>query len=230
MPRSLEMLLDDYNLALGVESPNPKLIRPRLDAILIHILSVVKEARQRSENRNMRGGSQSSRFGMSAILDAVSWGPRHRLCMAHDFEGCSYIVGCTVDYALWYGSRQDLETNFIVVRSDVLMEDECWMPLAAMSIIHYARKKAGRNAEIYGICTDSYKWTFLHLNSKSQEADEGYAKYSSLHLDWTQGQQEEIVSQIAKIIKQAIKIAISEAQMNRRKMTVSQMTGCMVLE
>ncbi|GFG09902.1 hypothetical protein IFM5058_04657 [Aspergillus udagawae] len=164
MPSSLEILLDDYNLALGVESPNAKLIRPRLDSILIQTLSVVKEARQ------------------------------------------SYIVGCTIDYALWYGSRQDLETNFIVHRSDVLMEDECWTPLAAMSIIHYARKKTGRNAEIYGICTDSYKWTFLHLNSKSQ-------------LDWTKGQQEEIVSQIGKIIKQEIEIAVSEAQMNRRKMT-----------
>ncbi|GIC86322.1 uncharacterized protein Aud_002690 [Aspergillus udagawae] len=99
-----------------------------------------------------------------------------------------------------------------------------------MSIIHYARKKTGRNAEIYGICTDSYKWTFLHLNSKSQEADERYAKYSSLQLDWTKGQQEEIVSQIGKIVKQEIEIAISEAQMNRRKMTVSQMTGCMVFD
>ncbi|GFF55194.1 hypothetical protein IFM58399_10009 [Aspergillus lentulus] len=213
MPSSLERLLDDYNLALIVESPNAKLIRPRLDAILIQILSVVKEARRKSGN---------GRFGISAILDAVFWGSRHRLCIAHDFQGCSYIVGCTVHYALWYGSRQDLETNFVVVRSNMLMEDECWMPLAAMSIIHYARKKAGRNAEIYGVCTDSYKWTFLHLNSKSQ--------YSSLHLDWTKGQQEEIISQIGKIIKQAIEIAISEAQMNRRKMTVSQMTGCVVLE
>ncbi|GFF95986.1 hypothetical protein IFM47457_10645 [Aspergillus lentulus] len=159
MPSSLERLLDDFNLALIVESPNAKLIRPRLDAILFQILSVVKEARQKSEN---------GRFGMSAILDAVFWGSRHRLCIAHDFQSCSYIVGCTVDYALWYGSRQDLETNFVVIRSDMLMEDECWMPLAAMSIIHYARKKAGRNAEIYGVCTDSYKWTFLHLNSKSQ--------------------------------------------------------------
>ncbi|EAW17081.1 uncharacterized protein NFIA_004370 [Aspergillus fischeri NRRL 181] len=123
MPSSLESLLDDYNLALIVESPNTKLIRPRLDAILIQILSVVKEARQKSE---------IGRFGMSAILDAVSWGSRRRLCIAHDFQGCSYIVGCSVDYTLWYGSQQDLETNFIVVRSDVLMEEECWMPLAAM--------------------------------------------------------------------------------------------------
>jgi hypothetical protein len=49
-------------------------------------------------------------------------------------------------------------------------------------------------------------------------------------LDWTKGQQEEIISQIGKTIKQAIRIAISEAQMNRRKMTVSQMTGCVALE
>jgi hypothetical protein len=49
-------------------------------------------------------------------------------------------------------------------------------------------------------------------------------------LDWTKGQQEEIISQISKIIKQAIETAISETQMNRRKMTVTQMTGCMVLE
>jgi hypothetical protein len=49
-------------------------------------------------------------------------------------------------------------------------------------------------------------------------------------LDWTKGQQEEIVSQIGKIVKQEIEIAISEAQMNRRKMTVSQMTGCMVFD
>ncbi|KAF7157755.1 hypothetical protein CNMCM6106_003738 [Aspergillus hiratsukae] len=141
MPSCLERLLDDYNLALIVEAPNPQLIRPRLDSILIQILSAVKEARQRSENTSPR---------------------------THEFEGSRYVVGCTVDYALWYGSRQDLETNCIVVRNDELMKDECLMPLAAMSIIHYARKKAGRNSEIYGICTDSYKWTFLHLNSKSQ--------------------------------------------------------------
>jgi hypothetical protein len=49
-------------------------------------------------------------------------------------------------------------------------------------------------------------------------------------LDWAKGQQKEIVSQIGRIVKQEIEIAISEAQMNRRKMTVSQMTGCMVLE
>ncbi|KAJ8195537.1 hypothetical protein LV164_002383 [Aspergillus fumigatus] len=123
MPCSLERLLDDYNLALIAESPNSQLIRPRLDAILIQILSVVKETRQKSVN---------GKFGMSAILDAVSWGSRRRLCIAHDFQGCSYTVSCSVDYTLWYGNQQDLETNFIVVRSDVLMEDECWMPLAAM--------------------------------------------------------------------------------------------------
>ncbi|KAH2783378.1 hypothetical protein KXW19_005756 [Aspergillus fumigatus] len=170
MPCSLERLLDDYNLALIAESPNNQLIRPRLDAILIQILSVVKETRQKSVN---------GKFGMSAILDAVSWGSRRRLCIAHDFQGCSYTVSCSVDYTLWYGNQQDLETNFIVVRSDVLMEDECWMPLAAMSIIHYARKKAGRNAEIYGVCTDSYKWTFLHLNNKSQIEDSNWQKLMS---------------------------------------------------
>ncbi|KAH1749013.1 hypothetical protein KXV22_003399 [Aspergillus fumigatus] len=125
MPCSLERLLDDYNLALIAESPNSQLIRPRLDAILIQILSVVKETRQKSVN---------GKFGMSAILDAVFWGSRRRLCIAHDFQGCSYTVSCSVDYTLWYGNQQDLETNFIVVRSDVLMEDECWMPLAAMSL------------------------------------------------------------------------------------------------
>ncbi|KAH2342154.1 hypothetical protein KXV29_002934 [Aspergillus fumigatus] len=170
MPCSLERLLDDYNLALIAESPNSQLIRPRLDAILIQILSVVKETRQKSVN---------GKFGMSAILDAVFWGSRRRLCIAHDFQGCSYTVSCSVDYTLWYGNQQDLETNFIVVRSDVLMEDECWMPLAAMSIIHYARKKAGRNAEIYGVCTDSYKWTFLHLNNKSQIEDSNWQKLMS---------------------------------------------------
>jgi hypothetical protein len=49
-------------------------------------------------------------------------------------------------------------------------------------------------------------------------------------LDWTKDQHEEIVSQIGKIIKQAIEIAISEARMDRRRMSVSQMTGCTVLE
>lgn len=72
--------------------------------------------------------------------------------------------------------------------------------------------------------------TCLACDQMIWEADERYTKYSSLHLDWTKDQQEEIISQIGKIIKQAIEIAISEAQMARRKMSVSQMTGCTVLE
>lgn len=35
-------------------------------------------------------------------------------------------------------------------------------------MIHRARKKAGRNADIYGIFTDSYKWAFAHIDNKSR--------------------------------------------------------------
>ncbi|THC94990.1 hypothetical protein EYZ11_005543 [Aspergillus tanneri] len=156
--------------------------------------AAVKKMDQISEHEISAGESTLSWDEAIQISGAPYWGFQETFTIPHIVGWKSHTLETIVNYVLWYGTRRNLETNLVVVRCDTIMDSESWRALAAMSIVHRTRKDAGKNGEIYGICTDSYMWTFLHFSDHSQ--------VSKLVLRWSDGQQK-IISQICKIIKQA---------------------------
>ncbi|KAA8649261.1 uncharacterized protein ATNIH1004_005158 [Aspergillus tanneri] len=194
LPDSFEPLMADYTQALNAETHKERLIQPRLDSILLLLLAAVKKMDQISEHEISAGESTLSWDEAIQISGAPYWGFQETFTIPHIVGWKSHTLETIVNYVLWYGTRRNLETNLVVVRCDTIMDSESWRALAAMSIVHRTRKDAGKNGEIYGICTDSYMWTFLHFSDHSQ--------VSKLVLRWSDGQQK-IISQICKIIKQA---------------------------
>ncbi|KKA19849.1 Uncharacterized protein T310_6173 [Rasamsonia emersonii CBS 393.64] len=88
-------------------------------------------------------------------------------------------------------------------------------------MIHWARKKAGRNAAIYGICTDSYEWAFAHIDNKS--------RYTRRFLHWMHGQEQEIIAQVNKIVDQAAVLAATATRRSSQSgRSVSELTHCRV--
>ncbi|KAF9885513.1 hypothetical protein FE257_012840 [Aspergillus nanangensis] len=146
MPESFENLMEDFVLAILPTSANSASIRPRLDAICLQLLAVTR--------KNQR----------KAVIETPYWRSNSTITSPVD-----PVLKTSVDYILWYGPREEWSTQLVIIRRDRLIHDESWAALPAMAIIQDARKARGYESGVYGVCTDSYTWTFLHLTHHGQE-------------------------------------------------------------
>ncbi|KAL4783775.1 hypothetical protein BJX76DRAFT_357679 [Aspergillus varians] len=185
---SFESLLQDYTLALFSPGDDPIPTRPRVDAILHHMLARAKREVQKPSD--------------IATLKTVFWGYDQVISLP-DTECDGTIWDCSLDYVLWYGDQRELETNLVVILDEKLTEGDGfdgYLPvLAAMSMIRYNQSPDSINRDMYGILTDGFKWMFLHLNGKN--------KYSWLELNWVD-QQHAIVGQLGRIIKKSASLKL----------------------
>ncbi|KNG90881.1 hypothetical protein ANOM_000993 [Aspergillus nomiae NRRL 13137] len=157
MPNSAEQLLDDYALALNIASPNTVAMRCRIDAVLLSILATAKKEETNAREHTAPDAEDSLYL---AFLPKVS--------MPHTIKGKRYTLECNADNILWYGDRDELDTNLLVVRKESPLDTGDYSTLAPMVMIHRAHRLAGRKTEIYGICTDSCEWNFIHINKKGR--------------------------------------------------------------
>ncbi|KAL3470882.1 hypothetical protein BJX99DRAFT_238559 [Aspergillus californicus] len=174
----LESFLEKYKLC------HPS-VRARFDLILLYFNFEERVQQALLDIELLQGQDE-----ITKILETLRWDFRQTVTVLPSLD-------CDVDWVLRYGVTEHLEINLVVVEKQVAaMNEGTPNALAAMSMIHRARKKVGRNAEIFGITTDTHEWKFEHLDNKSQHA--------SLILNWANGQQEEIIDQWCKILDQAI--------------------------
>ncbi|RAQ49706.1 hypothetical protein AFGD_002249 [Aspergillus flavus] len=180
MPEHFEQLMTDIALVYSTEDSKSSSIRPKVDGVLLHLSAIVRRKKDQ--------------------LYADSSLPSHHIHAAPYWHFQTTITGSddlafktSVDYVLWYGARGDWDTNLVVVRSSGLLDDECWAALPSMSIVYAARKARKYKGGIYGVCTDSHTWTFLHLSDRGR---------SKRCLIWDDNKQE-IIGQLYKIIGQA---------------------------
>ena len=100
----VESHLKNYELAVGKSSPDDILIRLRTDAILLHVLSALKIEKEAKIGGKSCALSvlESLRLDFQQVI-SVPFGKNHS---PHRI----------VDYILWYGNMEDLETNLVIVR------------------------------------------------------------------------------------------------------------------
>ncbi|KAI9374205.1 hypothetical protein BJX61DRAFT_541038 [Aspergillus egyptiacus] len=194
VPERLAFLLSSFDLATAVESPDVSLIRPRLTAILLIALARAKEkAEQLITEMNLGPEGEE----IIKRLSDIHWDCEEKISVKHNFEGQDVLLENEVETLLSSGGgMKGLETHFPVCRKKTLGVDESAGVLSALCLIHQARKKAGRNALIYGVTTDSYEWTFYHISNGSY--------YSELVLRWKDGEQDKVFGLLCHILINAV--------------------------
>ncbi|RDW59328.1 uncharacterized protein DSM5745_11023 [Aspergillus mulundensis] len=203
IPTYLLTLIEDYSIAMRptgtvattADIPIPS--RPRVDAILNHVLATVKR-------RVLAGLTSQEQSEACGRLQRIFWSYEQVVHLADTAQRQGNILDCAVDYVLWHGDQPGLETNLIVVRAvrpvGTNGDEQCRPVLAAMSLIQHNRTKHSANKETYGVLTDGYEWIFLHIDKKY--------KLSSLKLSWNEDHQA-VVNQFSKIIYKAFKLKLS---------------------
>ncbi|GMF92720.1 unnamed protein product [Aspergillus oryzae] len=150
--------MTDIALVYSTEDSKSSSIRPKADGVLLHLSAIVRRKKDQ--------------------LYADSSLPSHHIHAAPYWHFQTTTTGsddlafkASVDYVLWYGACGDWDTNLAVVRSSGLLDDECWAALPSMSVVYAARKARKYKGGIYGVCTDSHTWTFLHLSDRGRAFD-----------------------------------------------------------
>ncbi|KAF7627970.1 hypothetical protein AFLA_003337 [Aspergillus flavus NRRL3357] len=186
-PDSLKQLLDDGPLALSITPPDIAVIRGRLDAILFSRLSAAIKEEINALKHTSLGDAPGA--GNTLYLDCLL-----KVSTPHSIKGEHFIPEHDVDNILWYGDRDKLDTNLVITRKEIPLDSQDRSPLPSMILIHRTREFVGRKSEIFGICTDSYQWNFMHINKKRQ--------VSRLSLYWLHDQH-----QIEKLVRHIIRQA-----------------------
>ncbi|KAL4787646.1 hypothetical protein BJX76DRAFT_354125 [Aspergillus varians] len=216
-PVVLSRVLDDFQAAVGNSQENEALIRTRLSAILL--LTLADEKRPASSHSN------SVPPIVAQNIQGVFWGFEKQIAKKINYKNAHHNLNGFLDYCLWWGSPDDLETNLVVVEAKAsghASAGRC-QALVSMAMIHTARKQAGkRDCQVFGIGTDSYEFNFITIDNNSE--------YSWVNLFWsTEASQIAIVSQITRIMRHAAALApTSTRHSNVSATSVSQLTGCTI--
>ncbi|KAB8221092.1 hypothetical protein BDV33DRAFT_202815 [Aspergillus novoparasiticus] len=212
MPGNLRQLLDDYKLALKTTSPNTAAMRGRLDATLFaNLAAAMKEEANARIHTSFDDAPDARNY---LYLDCLL-----NISMPESMKGEDFILKRDVDNILWYGDSNKLETNLVLTRKSSPSNSQDYSPLPSMVLIHRAHRLAGRKTEIYGICNDSYRWNFMHINKKG--------RVSHLSLSWLHDQQQ-IENQVRRIIFESI-VLRQKAGGSSRRLTCSELIGCKIL-
>ncbi|KAE8323644.1 hypothetical protein BDV39DRAFT_195720 [Aspergillus sergii] len=156
--------LDDSALVLSITPPNIAVMRGRLDAVLFSNLSAVmkEEIIARKHTRLDDARDATSSLYPDCLL---------KVSTPHSIKGEQFILAHDVDNILWYGDRDKLDTNLVVTSKEIPLDSQDCSSLPSMVLIHLSHRLVGRKTEIYGICTDSYRWNFMHINKKGRVSE-----------------------------------------------------------
>ncbi|EIT82305.1 hypothetical protein AO1008_02663 [Aspergillus oryzae 100-8] len=161
--------LNDGPLALSITPPDIAVIRGRLDAILFSRLSAAIKEEINALKHTSLGDAPGA--GNTLYLDCLL-----KVSTPHSIKGEHFIPEHDVDNILLYGDRDKLDTNLVITRKEIPLDSQDRSPLPSMILIHRTREFVGRKSEIFGICTDSYQWNFMHINKKRQ-VSESHSSY-----------------------------------------------------
>ncbi|KAJ0421235.1 hypothetical protein BJY00DRAFT_312148 [Aspergillus carlsbadensis] len=198
LPSHLGKLLHDWDEVFRSREEN-EIIRSRLNSIIVSTLA----ARRREGAVKQHGPEKEAIASTRAHTSYrhLRWVSEKPVAFKWRIRGKRTEIRGRMDYALWYGSRKDLDTNLLVVQAKGLYGAGCCVlqVITFMAIIHHVRRERGRtNAPIYGIATDSMYWYFVRLHP-----DGVVSKHV---VDWNVNPME-FVSQIHKIMDHAAYLA-----------------------
>ncbi|KAL2847359.1 hypothetical protein BJX68DRAFT_268226 [Aspergillus pseudodeflectus] len=196
---SVNFLLRDY--ASGFTSTDnvaDLASRIRVDAILIMSLGIAKE-------KLLESLAGQARCVTEKRLETLFWSPDQFISVPESLLSHCGIQYAALDYVLWFGDTRELQTNLVVLRVDeplgeVVEEQYCFAALATAAMIHHGRAKRPVMQGTYGIVTDGLRWIFLHVNKEGE--------YSSIKLNWMDGNEHTIVGLIGRIMDQAVAVKI----------------------
>ncbi|KAL3452135.1 hypothetical protein BJX65DRAFT_303847 [Aspergillus insuetus] len=217
LPIPLESVLSDFASATRGFKDNETKMRSRLDVIfyLTHG-DTQRSAYYRNELITPR---------VAQHINEVHFATEKQISQSITYEQAQRNLNGFMDYTLWWGHRDDLETNIVVVEAKARGGARWGMKQALVStaMIHSTRKKFGKkNCRVFGIGTDSFDFIFLAIDSEST--------YRSHSVCWRYTAEKiEIVSRIAKIIREAAALVPTS---NRASIdsadSVRSQTGCKI--
>ncbi|KAL3451565.1 hypothetical protein BJX65DRAFT_268113 [Aspergillus insuetus] len=181
--------------------------RVRVDAILIMSLGIAKE-------KLVNSVGEEARTDMEERLERLFWSPNQFITVSEPSLSPCDIQYLALDYVLWFGDTRELQTNLVVLRAEepldeVVEKQYCSAALAATAMIHHCRAKQPVIQGTYGVVTDGLTWIFLYVNKEGE--------YSSVKLNWMEGNENAIVAIIGKILDQAVavKMICEDAEVDR---------------
>ncbi|KXG50158.1 uncharacterized protein PGRI_061250 [Penicillium griseofulvum] len=183
LPRYLELVLADYDLATGGSPPNEALLRSRIDVIMLSTLAKMKHESKINPRLSI-GFSLSTETIKSLHLQF-----ERSIERPWKVKGERVLLSGVVDYSLWFGRPEDYETNLVMVeaKKPEALKAGVFQCLAYMGMIHHTRKTSKMfDTSVYGVATDSFEWHFIHIRENSEYAiriyhwDTGKSKILSL--------------------------------------------------
>ncbi|KAL3458208.1 hypothetical protein BJX64DRAFT_267012 [Aspergillus heterothallicus] len=219
----LAKTMENIDLVYGKADPNEAVIRLKVDAILLEVLATIKrlELGQWGNEKSLakRMSSETTIEGKSLQM-ALETPISYPMTLRYEKGPRRVEVRGRMDYCLWYGKPCEAETNLMVVEAKTLgkaSEGE-YQALCYMSMIQDARRKAKRTlTPLWGIATDSRHWEFLRLDTNG--------KVSAHTLRWNYDQQDEILSLLYKIAREASTLSPVNSLDLHRHETVEDVTG-----
>ena len=115
-------MLADWDEAYTGADQNEQVIRGRLNSIVVSIL-----AAKRGKQRGQHGATSNE---LNPQYKSLRWALERTLNFNWKIKGKMTKIQGRVDFALWYGSREDVETNMVVVEAKRLDEAGLGVPQA----------------------------------------------------------------------------------------------------
>ncbi|KAL3447343.1 hypothetical protein BJX65DRAFT_308072 [Aspergillus insuetus] len=171
--RTAESKLAGLRQRIHVVYPEHRLIRPKLEIILVALLSHALDSYRKNESK--KKGEKTHLFSSGAksktrIADLISITGDRSLTGRHCSKGGQeYYIATKVEHLVLHGEPEDLEVSAVIIRAREIGEDRVDHLLANMARIHEARLLAHeKDAEIWGIATDCETWTFAYIDNESR--------------------------------------------------------------
>ncbi|KAL2801091.1 hypothetical protein BJX66DRAFT_289002 [Aspergillus keveii] len=218
LPIPLETVLTDFETVTRGSKDNETKLRSRFDVIfyLTHA-----DTQRSAYYRN----NELITPRVAQHIDEVHFATEKQISQTITYQQAQRHLNGFMDYTLWWGHQDDLETNLVVVEAKALGGASLGMKqaLVSMAMIHSARKKSGKkDCRIFGIGTDSFDFFFLAIDNDST--------WGSHYVRWrSTAEKIEIVSRIAKMIREAAALVPTS---NRASIdsadSVRSQTGCKI--
>ncbi|PLB49740.1 hypothetical protein P170DRAFT_465066 [Aspergillus steynii IBT 23096] len=202
-PSHLHDQLESYRLGLDIPPSSLIIIHPRVDAILLSIIGSVME-KYRARHGSLPEQLRRMRLEFN-----------QQVTMSHSFDYEEHQYGFQVDDALWYGDRDNLETNLVVQRMEAMSDGK-------ENTLTGALRGSEDSRQIYGIVTDSYKWHFMRVSPSGQLFLKSF--------DWNKKREQRLIlDHLQRITKEANNLAYKVyGNSDLGSQSVTEATGCIV--
>ncbi|KAL1967032.1 hypothetical protein VTN77DRAFT_3556 [Rasamsonia byssochlamydoides] len=114
-PEGLDKIIDEFRYALENHAHPTALIRARLGVILT--LCLADEKREIERQRTAAAAAAGSRQSDDTSLQRLRLHSEPVFTWKTEYQGIPRLLTDRADYALWYGRKEELEMNLVVVEA-----------------------------------------------------------------------------------------------------------------